>query len=62
MAKKITPQDAAPDEFHGHGGSYVVGTDGKRALAERTKPADPNLKPEPQAAIAAEATPVTVQE
>lgn len=43
MSKKASPPVKAadePDEFHGIGGSYVVGADGKRTLAERTKPAE----------------------
>lgn len=29
--------DSIKDEFHGQGGSYIVGTDGKRTLVERTE-------------------------
>lgn len=39
------------DEFHGHGGSYLVDPKtGKRTLVERTK--EPELKPEAPAPAA----------
>lgn len=53
MAKKANPQDAGPDEFHGQGGSYLVGADGRRTLAERTKPEEPELAPTPASPAAA---------
>lgn len=32
------PTQVPIDEFHGMGGSYVVGPDGKRQLVQRTAP------------------------
>lgn len=37
----ITPDAAAPDKFHGQGGSYVRDpATGERVLVERTSPCD----------------------
>ncbi|MDO8932076.1 MAG: hypothetical protein Q7U97_06765, partial [Rhodocyclaceae bacterium] len=53
---KVISLPAAVDEHHGHGGSYIVGADGKRALVERTEKAEPQLGLEP-AASSGESTP-----
>lgn len=62
MAKKTSPQDAATDEHHGHGGSYVVGADGRRVLSERTAAPGPKLSPEPAAPVGGADVPETQPE
>lgn len=47
MAKN-KPEPASADEHAGHGGSYVIDENGKRALVERTGEADAKPATEPK--------------